>query len=132
MTKGSREKLDKFSVIASCAVFVFCTLFFWGGLNFLKAGVFTHYYNQTRHEIVRQNPDTKEIYAWQDASGHQYTQENAQVKNFTWGITALLVLVMVLGTAMYNWTIKYYTRILEERELEPRPAGARHYQPELQ
>ncbi|WP_347489086.1 hypothetical protein ABDB91_18015 [Desulfoscipio sp. XC116] len=132
MTQASKKKLNKFSGIASCAVFLICTLLFWGGLNFLRAEVFPHYFDASKHKIVEQDPDTKAIYAWQDARGHEYTQEDAQVKNFTWGITALLVVVMVLGTTIYNWTIKMYTRLLLEREPKPVSTGTRRYQPELQ
>ncbi|MBF7082962.1 hypothetical protein IT084_08235 [Desulfallas sp. Bu1-1] len=120
MTEISKEKLNKFSLALSCGIFVFSILLFWLGLNLLKSEIFPHYYNPSKHVIVKQNPDTKEIYAWKDAEGKVYTQEDAQVKNFTWGITALLLIIMIFGTTVYNLIIKYYTKILIEKEPEPR------------
>ncbi|WP_027364060.1 hypothetical protein [Desulfotruncus alcoholivorax] len=129
MTEKSREKLNKFSTWFSVATLIFSIILFWAGMDFLKAEVFPHYYNPQKHQIVKQNPDTKEIYAWKDAGGNVYTPEDAQVKNFTWGITALLLFVMLTCTAIYNKATKYYTGVLLARE----PARSnQNYVPRLQ
>ncbi|SFG70372.1 hypothetical protein SAMN05660649_02427 [Desulfotomaculum arcticum] len=129
MTEQSRAKLNKFSVWLSVAALIFSIALFWAGMSFLKAEVFPHYFNPQKHQIVKQNPDTKEVYAWQDASGAVYTPEDTQVKNFTWGITALLLFVMLSGMALYNKATKYYTGVLLARE----PARSnQNYVPRLQ
>ncbi|AET70157.1 hypothetical protein Desor_4753 [Desulfosporosinus orientis DSM 765] len=112
MTEISKKKLGKFSVKLSFAVLILSVLFFWGGLNFLRSEVFTHYYNPNKHVIVSQNQDTKEIYSWQDAQGNVYTPEDAQVNNFTWGSTGLLLLTMLLGIGVQRFGIKVYTKTL--------------------
>lgn len=125
MTEISKEKLGKFSAKFSFAVLIFSVLFFWGGLNFLRTEVFTHYYNPHKHLIVSQNQDTKELYAWQDKQGHVYTPEDAQVANFTWGSTGLLLLTMLLGIGIQRFGIKFYTkaRIPKYEALYPQYKG---------
>jgi len=129
MTEQSREKLNKFGIWLSVATLIFSITLFWVGMSFLKAEVFPHYFNPQKHQIVQQNPDTKEIYAWKDASGTVYTPEDAQVKNFTWGITALLLFVMLSCTALYNKATKLYTGVLLAKE----PARSnQNYVPRMQ
>jgi len=129
MTEQSRAKLNKFSAWCSAATMIFAIVLFWAGMSFLKTEVFPHYYNPQKHQIVKQNPDTKEVYAWKDASGNVYTSEDSQVKNFTWGITALLLFVMLACTAVYNKATKYYTGVLLSKEPK---RGTQNYVPRLQ
>ncbi|MFZ5597458.1 MAG: hypothetical protein ACOY31_10665 [Bacillota bacterium] len=107
-----KRKLEKISVMVSCVVFAASILLFWLGLDFLKVEVFPHYYNPQKHVIVSQNPDTKEIYSWSDKSGAIYTPEDSQVKNFTWGTTALLLILLFFGSFAYNIIMKQCSRIL--------------------
>ncbi|GBF33274.1 hypothetical protein DCCM_2373 [Desulfocucumis palustris] len=116
MTAQSKVKLNKFSGWVAMAVLAASVVLLWSGLNVLKADVFTHYYNPAKHVIVDQNPDTKEVYAWKDQAGNVYTPEDSQVKNFTWGTTALLLVVMLFGVIAYNGSIKYYTKVLLNNE----------------
>ncbi|MCL6477544.1 MAG: hypothetical protein K6T65_03935 [Peptococcaceae bacterium] len=125
---AQNEKLKKISVLVSCTFFALSVLLFWLGMDFLKAEVFPHYYDAKRHTIVQQNPDTGEIYAWKDANGKVYTPDDSQIGNFTWGTTALLLLVMVLGSYGYRATMKYYSRMLLEGGAEPKKS----YVPRLQ
>lgn len=127
MTKQSMDSLSKFGVWVSCGAFLLSVLLFWLGLSFIRAELFTHYFNPQKHVIVKQNPDTKEIYAWKDSSGNVYTPEDSQVKNFTWGTTALLLLVMIAGAAAHNLALKFYARMLREKE-----AAQHAYLPGLQ
>lgn len=127
MTAQNKKKLNKVTAWLGVGAFAVSILLFWLGIDFLKAEVFPHYYNAGKHVIVQQNPDTKEIYAWRDAAGRVYTPEDSQVKNFTWGITALLLFVMVVSAASYNVSIKYYTKVLLESEHRMREG----YLPEL-
>ncbi len=120
MTAQSKEKLNKFSVWVTVAVLAATVILLWEGLYVLRTDVFTHYYNPAKHTIVDQNPDTKEVYAWKDQAGNVYTPEDAQVKNFTWGTTALLLLVMLFGVFAYNGSIKCYTRMLLNSESQNR------------
>ena len=114
MNRISKKKLGKISVKISCAVLVLSVLFFWVGLNLLKSEVFTHYYNPSKHVIVSQNQDTKELYSWKDVNGNLYTPEDPQVANFTWGSTGLLLITMLLGIGIQkagiNCTIILMTR----------------------
>ncbi|MFZ5632679.1 MAG: hypothetical protein ACOY40_07500 [Bacillota bacterium] len=122
------EKLKKISVWVSCVFFALSVLLFWLGLDFLKTGVFPHYYDAKRHTIVQQNPDTGEIYAWKDVTGQIYTPDDSQISNFTWGTTALLLLVMVFGAYGYNATMKHYSKMLLDGEAKARKS----YVPRLQ
>lgn len=128
MTAQSKKKLSKVSAWLGAGAFTVSVLLFWLGIDFLKTEVFPHYYNAGKHVIVQQNPDTKEIYAWRDEIGRVFTQEDSQVKNFTWGITVLLLFVMAVCAASYNVSIKYYTKVLLESEYRVREG----YMPELQ
>ncbi len=128
MTAQSKQKLNKFSTGLLCVVFAASMMLFWFGLDFLRADVFTHYYSPGKHVIVNQNPDTQEIYSWKDKEGNIYTPEDAQVKNFTWGTTALLLLVMIFCAAAYSISIKYYTRLLLHNE----PEQKYNYVPRMQ
>lgn len=116
MTAQARKKLNKISLILSCGVFALSILLFWAGLDLLKTEVFPHYYNPEKHVIVQQNPDTKEIYAWKDDRGMVYTADDSQVKNFTWGTTALILLVMVFGSGVYSLAVKHATRLILESD----------------
>ena len=116
MTAQSRKSLGKFSVQLSCGIFVLSILLYGLGLNFLKADVFTHYFNPAKHVIVKQNPDTQEIYSWKDSEGNVYTPADAQVNNFSWGTTALLMLIMGLGALSYNVIINSYSKVLLNKE----------------
>jgi hypothetical protein len=97
-------------------MFLVSILLYWLGLNYLKVEFFPQYFNPKKHVIVKQNPDTKEIYAWKDASGQVYTPEDAGVESFTWATTALLMFVMIFSITIYNLAIKYYTKMLLEKE----------------
>jgi Ca2+/H+ antiporter len=116
MTAQSRESLSKFGVKISCGIFVLSILLYGLGLNFLKSDVFTHYYNPSKHVIVQQNPDTKEIYSWKDSEDNIYTASDSQVSNFSWGTTMLLMIIMVIGALAYNMAINSYTKVLLNRE----------------
>ncbi|HBW36856.1 hypothetical protein [Desulfosporosinus sp. BICA1-9] len=100
MTEMNVEKLGKISFKLSCAVLVLSVLFFWISLNLLKSEVFTHYYDPSKHVIVSQNHDTKELYSWKDVNGNVYTPEDPQVANFTWGSTGMLLVTMLLGIGL--------------------------------
>lgn len=113
MNKG-QENSGNFNAKLSFAVLVLSVLFFWGGLNFLKTEVFTHYYNPNKHVIVSQNQDTKELYSWKDMKGNVYTPDDSQVANFTWGATGLLLATMLLGIGLQRAGING-ARILSER-----------------
>lgn len=122
-----KERLNKVSAWLSCGFFAASILLFWLGLDFLKTEAFPHYYNPQKHAIVQQNPDTKEIYAWKNAAGQVFTTEDKQVKNFTWGTTALLLLVMILGAYGHNSAMSYFIKILFD---EPKTRDS--YVPKLQ
>jgi len=111
MIEASNKNLG---VKLSFAVLVFSVLFFWVGMNFLKSEVFTHYYNPSKHVIVSQNHDTKELYSWKDVNGNVYTPEDPEVANFTWGSTGLLLVTMLLGIGLQKVGISC-TRILMTR-----------------
>ena len=111
MIEASNKNLG---VKLSFAVLVFSVLFFWVGMNFLKSEVFTHYYNPSKHVIVSQNHDTKELYSWKDVNGNVYTPEDPEVANFTWGSTGLLLVTMLLGIGLQKAGISC-TRILMTR-----------------
>lgn len=111
MIEASNKNLG---VKLSFAVLVFSVLFFWVGMNFLKSEVFTHYYNPSKHVIVSQNHDTKELYSWKDVNGNVYTPEDPEVANFTWGSTGLLLATMLLGIGLQKAGISC-TRILMTR-----------------
>ncbi|MCL5935237.1 MAG: hypothetical protein M1543_01900, partial [Firmicutes bacterium] len=128
VTEQSKARLSRFSACLGCTVFVLAALLFWLGLDFLKTEAFPHYFNAKNHVIVKQNPDTKEIYAWRDSRGNVYTAEDSQVKNFTWGITGLILFLMLFSTAVYNLSVRYYTKMLLERE----PGRRESYVPRLQ
>ena len=128
MTAQSQKKLSKFTVWLSIGAFAASILLFWLGLDLLKTEVFPHYYNAGKHVIVQQNPDTREGYGWKDSQGNTYTPEDSQVKNFTWGTTALILLVMAFGVGVYKVSVSYYTRVL----LESDPGRREGCLPELQ
>lgn len=111
MIEASNKNLG---VKLSFAVLVFSVLFFWVGMNFLKSEVFTHYYNPSKHVIVSQNHDTKELYSWKDVNGNVYTPEDPEVANFTWGSTGLLLATMLVGIGLQKAGISC-TRILMTR-----------------
>lgn len=129
MTEKSKEKVKYFSALVGCVIFIASILFYYVGVEVLKKDVFPHYYDSKRHIVVSQNPDSKEIYAWKDSNGNIYTQEDAQVKNFTWGITALLLLDMLLMTVLYGTIMNAYCKLVTRKEKE---TGATFYQPGLQ
>lgn len=122
------EKLNKISIWLSCAFFAASMLLFWLGLDFLKAEVFPHYYNPSKHTIVSQNPDTKEIYQWKDSSENVYNNEDSDVSNFTWGTTVLLLIVMVFGAYGYSLAMNYSKKIILGNEQKTRE----NYLPGLQ
>lgn len=122
------KKINRISVWLSCGFFVVSVLLFWFGLDFLKAEVFPHYFNPSKHVIVSQNPDTKEIYQWKDSSNNVYSNEDSSVKNFTWGTTALLLIVMVFGAYGYSLAMNYCKKTL----LDSEPKSRENYVPRLQ
>lgn len=115
MTAQDEKKFKKFSSILIFVMFAVTILLFWLGINLLKIEVYPEYFDAERHVIISQNPDTKEIYAWKDAGGMVYTPDDAQVKNFAWGTTALILILMILYAGTYNILIKYYTKVFLEK-----------------
>lgn len=106
------KKISKISILLTCGFFALSILLFWLGLGLLKNEVFPHYYNPNKHTIVSQNPDTKEIYEWKDSSDNVYNNEDPDVKNFTWGTTVLLLLIMVVGSYGYSVSMNYCKKVI--------------------
>jgi len=98
----SKSQVNKFSIKLSCSIFLLAMLLFSLGINILKTDVFTHYYNPNRHTVVEQDKDTMAIYAWKDAEGNVYTPNDPEVKYFPYGITALILLLLVMGALSHN------------------------------
>jgi hypothetical protein len=109
---NGNKKINKISVWLSGGFFVLSILLFWLGLGLLKTEVFPHYYNPSRHTIVSQNPDTKEIYQWKDSADNVYNNEDSDVKNFTWGTTVLLLFIMVCGSYGYSLSMNHCKKVM--------------------
>lgn len=117
MTEQSKKDINRFKILLSIIMFVTSIMIYWVGINFLRDQVFSNYFNPKKHLIVTQNSDTKEIYAWKDARGTTYTMEDADVRNFTWGTTALLLFVMIFVAVVYNASVDYYTKTVIKNEI---------------
>lgn len=116
MTAQVEKRFKKFSSIMIFVMFLGTALLFWLGINLLKIEVYPNYFDAERHVIISQNQDTEEIYAWKDAGGKVYTPDDAQMKNFAWGTTALILMLMILYAVTYNIIIRYYKKVLLESQ----------------
>ena len=114
-----KELLQRFSlqlVILLIALYVLC---FWAGLGFLRDGVFKHYFNPSRHQIVSMNPDTFEILAWKDALGNVYTPDDIQVKLFPFAVCIFAVAEATVFAGIYYLLKGHYAVMILIRRITP-------------
>lgn len=112
LTDSEQRELKRSTTVIMTVVIIVALLGFWVGTSFLKENVFKNYYNPSRHTIVERDPDSGEVYAWQDALGNVYTTDNPHVTYFPYGTMVLLLLLMLAATLGFSLAQEHYTIML--------------------
>ncbi|AET69270.1 hypothetical protein Desor_3810 [Desulfosporosinus orientis DSM 765] len=118
-TPSIQEKKSQSKVNVKLCGFIFliAILLFSLGINFLKTDVFTHYYNPDRHQIVEQDKDTMTIYAWKDSAGNIYTPSDSEVEYFPYGISALIIALLISGTVTYSLLTRKNRNVVFDKDI---------------
>ncbi len=110
-----KPQMDKSSIRLCCFIFLSAILLFVLGIKVLKADVFPHYFNPNRHTIVEQDKDTMTIYAWKDSAGNVFTPNDPEVRYFPYGISALIIFLLVAGTGSFSMLTRLHRNGTSEK-----------------
>jgi len=112
LAPSARTRLKQFKITIAYVILSLSLLALWTGTDFLKESVFKHYFNPTRHVIIEQDPVTGEVYAWKDALGNVFTQDELQVRLFPFGMSLLILVVGLVGVGAYHILCQHYLMML--------------------